>query len=840
MGLVVLSFVSFYTLILLAGVLIHPLVKHSLTHQVGLLPTQSRPDFCVSLATGIALFLLFFSLVGRVFDSYWVCVPLAYGAIALTNSIGLALSGVGPSFAHDKQEARGNQQSSIWKMVTAHVRSPRRLGWRLCWRVCCPSVGTLFVGLTLGFLHLALWVPRTFFSAIHFDPNRFGAEKLFNLQFQQAFTHGLGYPPYNLWFSNERTTYYLLPKALAGLASFFNRTLTGEALTGGILFHVSDTFYVAFGAVCLGSFSYLFLTSVPLSSLPLPTARQVKPQAAAVLSILLGLVPLLAAPARAFFQTFTSLLSSTSEMDLWSLSRIIDNTINEYPFWNYLWADNHAHSTVIFLQLTLLFWSLALVRALLAKSLVIPFFVGALAATVLMSHSGSVFIDLVVLGVFGGFVLAHAHQAKLWPEVRFAAIETLCFTALFALPDLLFRGQPSVRWYLVPASLATTVREFLNVNLMPSLLFAILFLVLLRTQQNQLGRQLRHQPKQKNAGSAKSEATWATGSRLCVSAHMFVCVLAITLGWPVVGIALLIAGVGSALIANSHARWPSDARVTSGTDAANAADNRTLPWVRIGALYAAMGVWICPEIVASNWDMGEKYMRYNTLFRFQFESFYTIPFLCVFAFGPMLTVLLASPKALRWSVTLLTLALVAFVPVQAYTLRHRLERVDARSGADGFAFLATERPGDWELIQYLSKLPGRVILAEECGIQPKPGNYSVAGRIAAYAGRESLCGWANHVALFHTTVQSAAYRGQGAYAHLIDRDKWISAVFEQTSPEAVSQALAAFKTLGVTHLVFGQWEKDKHPLMNLERLSNLGQVVYKTSDGLLGVVALAQ
>ncbi len=725
--------------------------------------------FFVASVISSILFLLIFSLLGRLIDSYYVLLPFCYVALFAIKFLILSEGRL--------EKFRILKFKVVFKLPTFGLPN------------CIYFIS----------LHSFLLYIRSFFSNITFDPNLFGAEKLFNLQFQQSFLYGKGFPPENIWFANENSGYYILPKAIAGLSSWIIRVLFSNSLSGGYLFHIADTFFVTLSAVLLFNCIFIFAS---LSKSSESDESRIKPgkYRMTFLALCLSLLPLIAFPFRAIQQTFKN------SLELWSLSRIIENTITEYPFWNFLWADNHAHSTAIFIQLCFWLLLIAQLKNLQQKNTALQIILAAVATVVLMSHSGSVLIDISLAIVASTFCLVHAFKTK---QLNLAVqnIAAISFyTLCFSLPDLLTRGQPNVKWYFVTSKYTSTLSEFLNINFTLSMALAALFIpfTLIRF-------------KNENRTNFSTTIFFLTGVSFCI------------LGYPVVGFLLVISHfLISAVSKNSTSlkEWNAET------------------YLNCGAISAAFSVWITPELIASNWDMGDAYMRYNSLFRFQFESFYIVPFFLCFALkNKIQNFLLPQKRFVLFCTGILILFIVGGI-VQYKTFQHRLQRVNVGGGFNGMAFLEAERPADWHIIEALGQLKGRVVIAEECGIQPKPGNYTISGRISAYSGRPAICGWANHVALFHNIVHQKEYEGQGAFGHLLDRNKWTNALFNfnkalnidgKIMPE-LNDALLNFLKMGVTHLVWGQWEKENHKLTTLEDLKTFGKIIYLYQD--LGIIEL--
>ncbi len=754
----------FYSLCLFAAVLAYPLVYSMLCACFEGEKNQQKIDhlplFILSLATGLVIFLVIFSIFGRFISNYALCAMLSF----------MVLAGFSAYF----------KNRSLKQIFTGAFSVPN-------------LISLVFFIL----LHGILFYPRKYFSQIDYDASKMGAEKLYNFAYQQAFLHGGGYPPEELWYSGERIAYYILPRTLAGISANWTESLLGDPFLrrpfpGGYLWHVSDTFFIALSSCLLGVCCYLILS---MSESKFSKFKQ------SLIACFLGLFPLLAIPGQSILQILSG------EWNLWGLTRIIENTINEYPFWNYVWADNHSHSSAEFVQVSTLFWFILFFVRIEKTYRPLSILLGILCTALLMSHSWSVLIDIGLLSAAALWAFQRARQSH---SVRnyIENCGTVLLVALFtALPDLLTRSQPHVLWYFVSPRFASKAFEFMNVNASPLFLLALFILVL-------LGDFFVAQSKQ--AQEKKAIARIQIG---------FCCALlgilaAFVLGYSGVGVALMVM-LPLAMMLHK-----------------NQQQNVTGAWILFLGLVLLL--WMIPEFIAVNFNMGEAYMRYNTLFRFNYDAFYLIPLLLCYASAQAF---LSLEK--RWFNIFISVCALMFIGASVYvqwkTILLRIVQSEQSDSWDGLAFLKTRHPVDWKIIEFLARHPEKMLLIEACGID-KSGSYSYAGRISAYSGRSALCGWATHMGLYHKVVKNGPFQGAPGYGHLLDRARWSAALYQvgtstpASSVEDFKKAWQSLKRLGVTHLVFGEWEKQNYPSVTVQALAPLGDVVFQ--EGEFGVIKL--
>lgn len=749
---VVVPFFLFYLMVLIPMMAVHPLVRlilHGVSPQQGLSRLGRLSESWISLAVGTSAFLLVMSLVARLVGDY-----------GIASTLSLTLLFVGGWWAAKRLPNTCRP--------AAHFGLPLGLGV------------VLFVA-----LHLLLWGLRTSFSNIHFDPGAFGAEKLFNLSLQQEFIRGSGYPPQSLWLAGEPEGYYILPRLLPGVVSNFALKLGLTGHLGGLFFHIGDTFYVALSSL-LSLALVLFLSS----------RCGVTSRLAWLWQIPLGLSPLFAAPARAFAQ----LLSGG--VDMWPLSRIIPDTINEYPFWNFLWADNHAHSNAAFLQLlSIAFGLIFILESPQWKDPVRKAFgllVATIFATMFMSDSSTTMPVLVVLAPVGiGSALLAFRSGRLrglYQAFQWSAVPAV----LLLLPDLATRPQPSLQWVLVPVRMASTLADYLNVFASYAAVCGVVVLLLALSRQS---------PKPVRIQLAFAGVVVLLG----VLSSFF---------WPVVGLAFGLVACGSLLVV-----WD---------------DARAVPR-EVVALLGVLSLLAFPELVGANFNMGPEMIRFNTVFKFVYVSFYAFPVILLYvACQPLMRL------SSRLQVTLgslLVLLLVAGTIVQVYTWHFRITRTRNPGDAAGMEFLRTERPGDYALIEFLESRRETFVLAEECGFDPKPTAYGVAGRLSAYSGHPSLCGWSMHSFIHHNTFRVGARRGGSTWSYFGEVNGLLQQVFSihiASTPEEMRSARTALNRLrefGATHLVWGEWERALHGQGSLAALAGLGLPIVFEHNG-LGVLSL--
>jgi uncharacterized membrane protein len=702
------------------------------------------PLLSIGLTTGPPVALLAFSLVARVIPSYSVAVP-----ITLVVLVAASWSMRAPRAAREVGPGRGA------------ARWDRRADAVLL---------VAYAGVLLLFYAL-----RTDWPSVYWDNDyaHAGTEKFFNFSLLQAFVHGSGYPPENLWFAGQPIDYYVLLHALPGLAAWGWRVLTGDGAAGGVLFVFSDVFLLV-----LGSFAISAWTQALLASGDPRLGRR----AALTVSIGLGLGVLLSTSGLAVWRVFDA-LTGGPEAPWWSLEReAVPYTYSQYPFYLLLQGDHHAFQRVFFMQVAL-FGAMALLLQARHFDRARATLVAVLAASVYLSHSGSVVLDLAVLGSACGVVACMRLWRRGWPGVSVLLANlgaTGALALLLTLPALWHHESPAIAWYWVETRLASPLAGFLSAQAGPLAFFLAALgagLVALRT-----GSPARPRP---------------VSRRVVIVTVTLIALLAVTRG----GIAIAVSCAACTLAFAPR-------RSEDGED-------RTA-LVILGA--AAFVVWIVPELLVGDFaQRGDNdWKRWNLAMRFWLEGYYLVPFLSVIAFGPALRAALEDRRFLRTLAGSAMVLAATWSTVHVYSVGNRRLRTPDDPGFDAKAFFVRDFPCDAAIAAELERIPAPVRIAEICGtgeiVAGVPVDYGWAGRIAAFSGRPGICGWSRHVWQFSPRVRGDSPTGPWTSIRFREYERHLrDAYVAAQDGEAAPQSRAFFDALGVTHLVVGDQETRMFP-----------------------------
>lgn len=213
-----------------------------------------------------------------------------------------------------------------WTVVLA-VAALGSLTWVswLRWRWPLPTRRWLVASLVL---HLGVFVIFLGFRAYYPDfwQPFLGGEKPFELAYLRAVARSTEFPPYDPWFADGVINYYYYGWHIVGTLA----RLTGVG--------VSHAFQLA-----TPTFAAMLATGVSGLAVAVSADRigmWFRPAAAGGLAVLLVLFAGNLDPLR---QLLTLDGSIETQFDFWGSTRVIDFTINEFPYFSYLWADVHPH-----------------------------------------------------------------------------------------------------------------------------------------------------------------------------------------------------------------------------------------------------------------------------------------------------------------------------------------------------------------------------------------------------------------------------------------------------------------------------------------------------------------
>lgn len=240
--------------------------------------------------------------------------------------------------------------------------------------------------------------------------------------------------------------------------------------------------------------------------------------------------------------------------------------------------------------------------------------------------------------------------------------------------------------------------------------------------------------------------------------------------------------------------------------------------------------------------------RMNTVFKFYFQAWILLSIACGAGLYFILEnfrsskLLVAPLGALRnllrggkiiWTICLALLLLAGCLyPILAPYYRYALNPITNQMGPlartnslDGMTYLqdVPELSGDYPAIRWLNaNVTGTPVIVE--AVDPKGGDYTNYSRISAFTGLPTIMGWVGHEYQWRVT-----WLDQNATnaANFNSRSTDVSDIYSDPDTQRVEALLAHYHA---EYLYVGEMERMTYPNADLSRFSNFMQVVYH-ADG---------
>lgn len=720
----------------------------------------------------IAIWYLVVSLVG------WSTFPLAYAMFRHVPDRGFALA---------KTQGIFLLAYVVWLAVSLHLTTYTRgaiigcvgLLWLVNAALCVKHRAELITwlrthvrlillieGLFVGFFIAALIIRM-------YNPELTGAEKEADFTFLNAILHSPTFPPKDTWFVGEPINYYYFGYLIWATVV----KLTGIAAPVGFNLALATT--VALAAT--GSFSLVYALTQRLRY------SLLAPLLLLVFGNLDGLVQLVQRRGNPF------------PFNWWQSSRVIPDTINEFPYFSFLLGDLHAH----FMTIPFGIWVLGLlsrltdvVRALafadqrrarwetVAFVLLSGLALGGIA--VINTWDYPTFLILMA-GCLAGMIVCRKVTDQTETFWSLGVLAGSVWIALFALSRLLFwpfylhftpqLTLSSLR--LVAANQRTGFNYFLVIY--------GLFLWILVFFLGSRFRQFFTLPK----GEARLPRMV-----LWCGMGLGVVILYLAAGTWVFPVACLISGLFAYLFIQ-----------TSRTSVLAA-----FPYLLICLAFAIVAG--C-EIVYIKDFYGHPLERQNTIFKFYYQAWVLLAMgvPCTWS----LTEQHAWPVSVRplkrlWTAVTIVLCGVSCI----YLIFGTYERVYhfrcdwGCPTLNGISYIAFRYPFEYEALIWIQKhTADDAVILEATG---KP--YSFFGRVATTTGRSTVLGWGNHESL---------WRGQ-KWDAVMQRTNDIKQIYDAVDKSQVQGLLDQYQ---VTYVYVGQLERETYAAEGLRAFARSFTVVYQ-------------
>lgn len=672
--------------------------------------------------------------------------------------------------------------------------------WRERWRLLIIEE-CLF---TLAFL--------LFVTIRSFDPDLWhpfmGGEKPMELAFLNGILRSPYMPPLDPWFSGGIINYYYYGYVIVGTLI----KLTGIIPTTAFNLAIPTLFALTFS----GAFSIVhsFSRRVPLALLG--------GYLVALLGNLDGAVQVV--------QNLTDIVQHVPvpAFNYWQSSRVIPFTINEFPFWSFLFADLHPH--VIDLPIAVLMLGVVASLFLSQKIMVATkreaqwsrllwYLCAALVlGTIACVNPWDMPVYALVLGV--GLLIDNFYTERTEPLVRrvFSAGQALCLALLlYALGYLLYWPFYASYQQLYVNGLglvtrSTTIVDYLHVfGLWFFLVVSFLLLELYRWWQ---------QAAAARPPSAFLARLWRWPAWLRVSLYMLICLL-LLIGCAWLGIrallgVLLALGLVLFLMRGVFSKRSQDEHFW------NVSTRYTYLLLLLG-----LGIGLGIELVyIRDFLDGGDYARMNTFFKFSMSIW-----LC-FGIGGALAIeqiwkglhgfvkrgwfLLLALLMMGSSIFLVGGTYARVQDHQNWIAYQRpVQSANYLPTLDGFAFAHAWYPGDAQAIDWLNaNISGSPVILEAA----TPYDFTWFGRVSVYTGLPTVVGWTGHEG-------EQRYQGQP-----VDRQTDVSLIYSMVDPTLAVELLHHYH---VRYIYVGGLERAAYAAQSSAGLDKFDHMV---QQGLLRVV----
>ena len=639
-------------------------------------------------------------------------------------------------------------------------------------------LGFFLLGVLLRLLNPDLWHPAR------------GGEKPMDFAYFNAVLRSAAFPPYDPWHAGGFINYYYFGFVLVGALTHLS------AVAPGVAYNLAVA--TILGLTALGAWGVVYNLSGGREGGSGERRALAAAGLAPVLALLLGNL----AQAVWFLSGYAAeqVAKGRPEWAYWDATRVVPGTVNEFPFFTFLFGDLHAHMLVMPLSLALLGLAVAYARDIPrrrgraavvragAYALPMGLLAGAIRATNTWDYP--TFVGLAALLLAGA-----GWRASRGRGVARSAAWIVGPPLLMLIGGNLFFA-PFVASFATESSGAELWRE----GLAPTLLGQVLGAP--RTTMREALLLYGHWLFAAAAAGAlllrRFGGTPVTAGALGIGAGIVVVGLA--LNWP--ALTLLIPLLGGALWLLWRLRRAPLELLTPGL------------WLAGG-----LGLLVLVEVVTVKGDIG----RMNTVFKFGLHAW------MLFALGTaaLLPRLWATPGAAgslvaRGGLALLGLAALVY-PLTATPARAADRWApDAPRTLDGTAFMAAvSAEGYGEAFSLDEDAAAIAWLRENVTgtpviLEAHLPSYQWAGRVAAHTGLPTLLGWEWH--------QIQQRNAVGAGPVIAARQRAVQQIYAGADPD---EALALLRRYGVEYVYVGGVERasyDPAGLAKFERLAVRGQL----------------
>jgi YYY domain-containing protein len=701
-----------------------------------------------------------------------------------------------------------------------------RAFWRVNWRALLSAeaifIGFFLLGLLLRWFNPDLWHPAR------------GGEKPMDYAFFNAVLKSAAFPPYDPWHAGGYINYYYFGFVFVGALTHLTTVLPSIAYNLAVA--------TIFALSAIGAWGVVYGLQGPrqdsgfriqdsegaarASALSRRSLVLISAALAPVFVLLLGNL----AQAFWFVDGYAAQQAGRPEWAFWDATRIVPGTVNEFPFFTFLFADLHAHMIVMPLSLALLGLGVAVVRrprggwigrwpATLALVGLMGLLAGTLRATNTWDYPTFVGLTAVAFAIAAWNALRRtvSPSARVMIVVRrlivpFAAVLILGnlffapFTAHFTTAssgvELLHDGARASRIAQLLGAERTSLWDELRLYGLWLIVATAGGLVLIR-------HVLRVGVRSQEPGVSRSRYESLLTVLALAGSLFLLALIGLWREWSalILLLPLLVSGVWLCWQLRSHP-----------------------PRLLLPTVWgtAALGLLVVVELFVVKGDVG----RMNTVFKFGLHSWLlfalmsavALPWLVRRALERLQIAARMPAPALSYGALLIVLA-VLLAASAVYPLTATPARLgdrwnpDAPRTLDGAAFLTTITSAqggpehsldeDAAAIDWLQ----RNIVGTPIMLEAHRPSYQWAGRIATYTGLPTLLGWE-----WHQIQQREVVNARPAISN---RQNTIQTIY--STPDAQA-ALDLLRDYGVEYVYVGGAERAAYDATGLAKFSAMAQI----------------
>ncbi|MFC1727501.1 DUF2298 domain-containing protein [Patescibacteria group bacterium] len=228
------------------------------------------------------------------------------------------------------------------------------------------------------------------------------------------------------------------------------------------------------------------------------------------------------------------------------------------------------------------------------------------------------------------------------------------------------------------------------------------------------------------------------------------------------------------------------------------------------ALAVSWALIIFPELFYVKDIYIHTHQRANTMFKLTYQSF--VMFHLVAGYVILRILLALKNKGLKILMILLALPLISSLLLYSRFAIRSYYGLQKQRGLYGLNHLKEQYPDDYQGILWLeNNFPGQPVIVEAVG-----ESYTDFARVSANTGLPTILGWRVHEWLW-----------RGSFDEPSKRTEEVKTIYESTDRQKTQEILNQYQ---VELIFLGTLEKQQYPLLQEEKLAQLGKLVFSSGE----------